>query len=73
MKHHLTIPDQPYVNLTACMHMLGTVINAYIPNRDIVDSYVLLKTVFDSPLAKLLGATVGVKCAPLAGQVATSD
>jgi hypothetical protein len=42
-------------------------------NRDVIDSYALLKTVFDPPLAKLLGATVGVKCAPLAGQVATAN
>ena len=72
MKQHLAIPDQSYDTLSACMHLLGIMINAHIASSEAHEVYILLKEIFDRPLAKLLGATVGVKCAPLARQVSTT-
>lgn len=72
LKHHLQQSNQPYDTLTTSMHLLSVIATALSAYRTSGAVYMVLRTLFDPSMAKLLSATVGVKCAPLSQQVCFS-
>ena len=66
---HLVIADQPHDSLAACMHVVSALASVHMLKNESKETYTLLKKLFDLPVAKLLGAKVGIKHASLARQV----